>query len=188
MGLKNQLLRAFRAENNFKVAPLKFRQKGSRLFVFRFSISSIRPLFRFQKISERKRKSKSRRDMKRFLLVVVFVAITFAVSVAAFSAVESGILSRIYLLGVVLPLLWYLLKAFIEFLNQPQNSDNLKFDKTFAALIVVFIFAALFCFCFVIKFKKPNKSHRNQNFSKPIKNLRNLSFQKSKFFKRGKGK
>jgi len=124
--------------------------------------------------------------MKSFLMIVSFVALCAAVSLAAFLAVESGGLLRIYLLTIVLPVLWHILRAFIEFLNQPPpNSDGSRYWKTFTALVVAFIFFTLLCFFFVVKSKK-SKSRYKSNSVVPKKNPANSNFQKPKKSKRGK--
>ena len=123
--------------------------------------------------------------MKSVLIVFLFIALCAAVSLAAFVAVESGGLLRVYLLAVVLPVLWYILRALIEFLNQPLNTDGSRYSKTFAALTVAFIFFTLLCFYFVIKSKKTKPRHKS-NSAVQKKNLNNSISQKPKKSKRGK--
>lgn len=125
--------------------------------------------------------------MKSVLIVFLFIALCAAVSLAAFVAVESGGFLRVYLLAVVLPVLWYILRALVEFLNQPPNTDGLRYSKTFTALTIAFIFFTLLCFYFVIKSKRPRPRHKSNSVTQK-KNLINSISQKPKKSIRGKKK
>lgn len=125
--------------------------------------------------------------MRSVLIVFLFIGLCAAVSLAAFFAVESGGLVRVYLLAVVLPVFWYILRALVEFLNQPPNTDGSRYSKTFTVLTAAFIFFTILCFYFVVKSKKSNPRRKSNSVTQK-KNSTNSISQKPKKSKRGKGK
>jgi hypothetical protein len=117
--------------------------------------------------------------VKGFFVILIFTTLAVAVLFAAVSAFENGNLPRFAFLPVVLPILWYLLKSFIELLDR-FNIHHFHYWSTLFLLTIAFILFAFFCFQFVIKANKPRSQSAGNNGKKLSK-----SFPQVKNFRKG---